>query len=223
MTAGQEVAWSEHGPHYLIPAPPALARESLDPNWRLVPEIAFGRKAPLVVEIGTGQGENIVAAAARDPGRDYLGVEVYRPGIARTILRARAAAVSQGLEQLTNLRVLQANAPELLDTALPPSSVAELWVFFPDPWPKARHRKRRLISARFAELAARVLEPGGILRLATDWSDYAEHMQQVLDGAAGFVPEPTDRFDGRVPTAFERKGQNAGRPVVDLAYRRTGN
>jgi len=222
MTGGQEAAWSEHGHHYLIAAPSALARESLDPNWRLDPEIAFGRHAPLIVEIGTGQGENIVAAAAADPERNFLGVEVYRPGIARTIVRARQTATALGRDQLTNLRLLQANAPELLATALPAESVAEMWVFFPDPWPKARHHKRRLISPRFAELAARVLEPGGVLRLATDWSDYAEHMREVLDRASGLEPVPTDRFAGRVLTAFERKGQNAGREVTDLAYRRRG-
>lgn len=223
VTSGQEKAWEQFGPAYLIEPPRGLARESIDPTWRWDPAASFGRHAPLVVEIGTGQGENIVAAAAGDPNRDYLGVEVYKPGLARTIVRAQREASHCDLAALTNLRLIQANAPELLATALPAASIAELWLFFPDPWPKARHRKRRLVSPGFVDLAARTLEPGGTVRLATDWADYAVAMRTVFAQHDAFEPVATDRFEGRVLTAFERKGRNADRAVIDLAYRRRCN
>ena len=125
---------------------------------------------------------------------------------------------------LDNLRLAEVNAPEMLERYLPAGSADELWVFFPDPWKKARHHKRRLIAPDFMAIAARVLRPGGVIRLATDWEHYAEQMREVLDAAGeferDFTGEWAERFDGRVRTAFERKGTEKGRAIRDLTYRR---
>jgi tRNA (guanine-N7-)-methyltransferase len=221
----QQRAWDEHRDRYVVDVPRDVARTSVDPAYVLDVGGTFGREARLVVEIGSGQGEAVVAAAEREPGTDFLAVEVYSPGLAQTVLRA-----SQ--RDLTNVRLVQANAAELLATTLPAGSVDELWVFFPDPWHKSRHHKRRLVAPSFAALAERVLRapgegdgarPGGTLRLATDWAEYAEQMIDVLDAASGLrnVHGPrgvAPRFEGRVLTGFERKGENAGRVITDLEY-----
>ncbi|WP_049788421.1 tRNA (guanosine(46)-N7)-methyltransferase TrmB [Isoptericola variabilis] len=220
LTKSQQKAWDTKRDRYLVEVPRALAATSVDPAWRFDAEAVFGRCAPLVVEIGSGQGEAIVAAADAHPERDHLAVEVYTPGLAQTIVRAERCRERRGLD---NLRLLQVNAAELLETALPPASADEVWVFFPDPWHKSRHHKRRLVRPSFATQVARVLRPGGVLRLATDWAEYAAHMLQVLDacedlvnahGRGGVAP----RFEGRVLTSFERKGREAGREVTDLEY-----
>jgi tRNA (guanine-N7-)-methyltransferase len=125
-----------------------------------------------------------------------------------------------------NLRLVEANAPEVLEHFLPAGSVSELWVFFPDPWHKKKHTKRRLVTPAFAALAAASIRDGGMLRLATDWEDYALQMREVMDAAPAFdrafEGEWAERFDGRALTAFERKGARVGRDIRDLAYRRTG-
>lgn len=205
-------AWAPRHEDYLV-QPLRLERDaSLDPGWCLDAAEAFGRVAPLVVEIGSGTGEALLAAAAADPGRDYLGVEVYRPGAAKTVLRADRSG-------LTNLRVLQADAAALVRTGLAEGSVAEMWVFFPDPWPKPRHHKRRLVTAAMLADVARVLRDGGVVRLATDWDDYAQQMcaaaaevAELANPFPGFAP----RFPGRGMTRFERKGIAAGRAISDL-------
>nr|WP_253691830.1 tRNA (guanosine(46)-N7)-methyltransferase TrmB [Cellulosimicrobium protaetiae] len=221
----QQRAWDAYRDRYLLDVPRDVARTSVDPSFELDPVATFGRDARLVVEIGSGQGEAVVAAAEREPGSDFLAVEVYAPGLAQTVLRA-----SQ--RDLTNVRLVQANAAELLATTLPAGSVDELWVFFPDPWHKSRHHKRRLVAPSFAALVERVLRapeqgdgarPGGTLRLATDWAEYAERMIDVLDDAPGLrnVHGPrgvAPRFEGRVLTGFERKGEKAGRVITDLEY-----
>lgn len=208
---------------YLIDVPRAIARTSVDPGYVLDAAAEFGRVAPLVVEIGSGLGDAVVHASSTDPGRDYLAVEVYQPGLAHTIARAERAGAAMGQDGLANVRLVQANAAELLETAVVAGTVDELWVFFPDPWHKARHHKRRLVTAEFAALAARVLRSGGTLRLATDWAEYAEQMVEALEGnmdltnlhgPGGHAP----RFDGRVLTGFERKAHDAGRAITDLAY-----
>lgn len=223
LTDKQKRLWAERRGAYLVDVPRAVARTSVDPQLVLDAEAVFGRKAPLVVEIGSGLGDAVVDAATGDPERDYLAVEVYQPGLVHTIARAERAGTARGQEGLSNLRLVQANAAELLATTLPAGSVDELWVFFPDPWHKARHHKRRLVTAEFAALAARVLRPGGVLRLATDWAQYAEQMVEVLEadaaltnvhGAGGLAP----RFERRVLTGFERKARQAGREIADLEY-----
>ncbi|MDD7945009.1 tRNA (guanosine(46)-N7)-methyltransferase TrmB [Microbacterium sp. NE2HP2] len=218
MSDGQERAWNQLGGFYNVPVERDQAVLSVRPGSEVDPAALFGRSAPLVVEIGSGQGHAIVAAAQAAPETDFLAVEVFRAGLARTMLDADRAGVR-------NLRLVEANAPEVLEHLLPAASVDELWIFFSDPWHKTRHTKRRLISPDFTPLAARALKPGGVLRLATDWEDYARQMREVMGDAAGFVPDFEDdwapRFEGRVMTAFERKGIAKGRDIRDLAYRRT--
>lgn len=223
LTDKQQRAWDERGAAYLVDVPRAVARTSVAPGYVLDPAATFGRVAPLVVEIGSGLGECVVAAAAAEPARDYLAVEVYEPGLAQTVVRAEKAGREHGTEGLPNLRLVQANAAELLESALPDGAVDELWVFFPDPWHKSRHHKRRLVTPSFARLAARVVRPGGRWRLATDWAEYAEQMLQVGDGSEEFSNAHgpgtvAPRFEGRVLTSFERKGARAGRDITDLEY-----
>ncbi|MEA5453932.1 tRNA (guanosine(46)-N7)-methyltransferase TrmB [Sinomonas sp. JGH33] len=241
----RQQAWDEHAEAFVIDVPRHVADTSVHPDYVFDADAEFGRpaqEAPLIVEIGSGLGEAIVAAAEASPEQNFLAVEVYRPGLANTLLRI-------GQRGLTNVRVVQANAPEVLGTMLPPGSVSELWVFFPDPWHKTKHHKRRLVNDSFAELAARVLAPGGVWRLATDWSGYAQQMRSVVaaspdfrnahDGeragaaspltaawASGADCEPTGetdsvggwapRFEGRVQTSFENKALKAGRVIFDL-------
>ncbi|PMR90874.1 tRNA (guanosine(46)-N7)-methyltransferase TrmB [Kocuria rhizophila] len=228
LSPKRQKAWDEHAGEWVLDIPRVMTDTSVDPSYRLDHEAVFGRTAPLVVEIGSGLGEAIVAHAAAHPELDHLAVEVYKPGVADLLMKAAQAGV-------TNVRVAQANAPEVLEHMLEPASVRELWVFFPDPWHKTRHHKRRLVSPGFAELAARVLEPGGLWRLATDWQEYAVVMREVLDAAdaefenvhpgpaaddehpdTGWAP----RWDGRILTSFERKATEAGRVPRDLTYRR---
>ncbi len=220
MTPSQERAWADHRETYVLDIPNGPAATSVAEGVTGDPEQIFGRKAPLVVEVGSGQGHAILHAAETDRDTNFLAVEVFRAGLARTIIRAEFA----GLE---NLRLAEVNAPELLEKYLPAGSVDEIWVFFPDPWAKARHHKRRLVSAEFAQLVHRALRPGGVLRLATDWEEYAEHMRDVLDGAEGFERDFSgawaDRFEGRILTAFEKKGADKGRAIRDLSYRRVAD
>lgn len=186
---------------------------SVAPGWRFAPVEVFGRVAPLVVEIGTGTGEAILAAAGAEPARDFLGVEVYRPGLARTLVRAQDRG-------LANLRLLEADAREVVRTGLAPATVDEFRVFFPDPWPKPRHHKRRLVDAPTAAAIAAALCPGGLLRLATDWDDYADQMVAAVEACALFARVDEGRFPGRPITRFEAKAAEAGRTVRDLTYRR---
>ena len=217
MSEAQERAWRDLAPHYVVDAPRDAAATSIRPDSAIDPAAVWGRSAPLVVEIGSGQGHAIVHAAGARPEVDFLAVEVFRAGLARTMLDADRADVH-------NLRLVEANAPEVLAHLLPPASVSELWLFFPDPWHKTKHTKRRLVTAEFAGIAARAVHEGGMLRLATDWEEYARQMRDVLDAAPeferAFEGEWAPRFDGRVLTSFERKGTRAGRAIRDLAYRR---
>lgn len=217
MSEAQDRAWTELSAEYVIESPRDIAATSIRPGSAIDPVAVWGRTAPLVVEIGSGQGHAIVHAAASGPETDFLAIEVFRAGLARTMLDADKAGAR-------NLRLVEANAPEVLEHLLPEASVRELWVFFPDPWHKKKHTKRRLVTPGFAALAARALEDGGMLRLATDWEDYALQMRGVMAGAEDFAPafagEWAPRFGGRVLTAFERKGARVGREIRDLAYRR---
>jgi tRNA (guanine-N7-)-methyltransferase len=217
MSDAQERAWSELAPQYVIEVPRDRAATSILPDSEIDPEAVWGREAPLVVEIGSGQGHAIVHAATSRPDTDFLAIEVFRAGLARTMLDADRAGAR-------NLRLVEANAPEVLQHLLPAASVDELWIFFPDPWHKKKHTKRRLVAEGFGAIAARALKDGGMLRLATDWEDYALQMREVMSAAPGFEAafegEWAARFDGRVLTAFERKGARVGRDIRDLSYRR---
>lgn len=176
----------------------------------------FGREAPLVVEIGSGVGEATVALAAARPSYDVLAFEVWHPGVADTFHRMEQAGVS-------NVRLVSVDAVWSVQHLLAPDSVRELWTFFPDPWPKKRHHRRRLVTPEFARHAATRLEPGGVWRLATDWSEYAEQMVEVLDAEPlleNVHPGAAPRWEDRPLTRFERRGLDAGRSITDLTYRR---
>jgi tRNA (guanine-N7-)-methyltransferase len=171
----------------------------------------FGRDAPRVLEIGFGMGDATAEMAAADPGRDYLAIEVHTPGIGHLLTL---------IEQygLSNVRVARGDAMELAHQ-LPAGSLDAIHVFFPDPWPKARHHKRRLISPGNVVLLRRLLRPGGVLHCATDWPDYAAWMSETLEADPGLErshePAPV-----RPVTKFERRGTAAGRPISVLAYTR---
>ena len=217
MSEAQERAWSDLAPRYVVPVIRDAAATSILPGSEIDPAAVWGREAPLVVEIGSGQGHAIVHAASSRPDVDFLAIEVFKAGLARTMLDADRAGAR-------NLRLVEANAPEVLEHLLPAASVDELWVFFPDPWHKKKHTKRRLVAEGFPAIAAAALKDGGMLRLATDWEDYALQMREVMADASDFLPafegEWAPRFDGRVLTAFERKGARVGRDIRDLSYRR---
>lgn len=201
----------------------------------------WGNDHPLIVEIGSGQGENVVAAAAAHPEVNFLALEVYDPGVAHTLLLA-------GKQGLSNLKVAQVNAPELFAVA-GESAASEVWTFFPDPWPKKKHHKRRIVQPALAASVRHALADGGAWRIATDIEDYALHVHEVMDGLEGWrneggvtvslptghvgkgnaelaadLPhvdfEESPRFEGRIVTNFERKGLEAGRVIHDFTYRK---
>jgi tRNA (guanine-N7-)-methyltransferase len=178
----------------------------------------FGRRAPRVMEIGFGNGEALRYAARHDPARDLIGIEVHAPGVGR-LLNALAADGS------ANVRVYHHDAVEVLTHEVADGGLDEIRIYFPDPWHKKRHNKRRLVQPAFAALLVRKLDPGGRLHLATDWQDYAEQMWDVLDGTAGIVnragPRGTvPRPEWRPQTHFETRGQKLGHGVWDLLYDR---
>jgi tRNA (guanine-N7-)-methyltransferase len=207
-TAGQQRALAELWPKYGVEfSPTPLDLQAL-----------FGRKAPCMLEIGFGAGEALLEFAAAHRELDCIGIEVHRPGVGRLLLGAETAS-------LRNLRVICHDAVEVLHQQLAPGSIDLVHIFFPDPWPKKRHHKRRLIQPPFVELLAKVLVPGGTLRLATDWEPYAQHMREVLDASTAFANVATDtgfvaRSAERTLTRFERRGQRLGHGVWDLEYRR---
>ncbi len=181
-------------------------------------DAVFGRQAPRVLEIGFGNGEALAYAAQHEPQHDLIGIEVHRPGVGRA-LNALAAQGS------TNARVMCHDAVEVLENEIPPGALAQIRIYFPDPWHKKRHNKRRLVSPAFAALLVRALAPDGLLHLATDWQDYAEQMWDVLDatpglrnraGPRGSLPRP----DWRPQTHFEARGLRLGHGVWDLLYDR---
>jgi tRNA (guanine-N7-)-methyltransferase len=181
----------------------------------------FGRNAPRTVEIGFGNGENLSKMAAAHPERDYLGIEVHRPGVGRLLLALEE-------QQLTNVRVICHDAVEVLTRQIPQHSLDEVVILFPDPWPKKRHHKRRLVQGAFVELLTRCLGPGGVVRMATDWQPYAQEMLATLtanprlenlSAAGAYIPRP----DERVATRFEKRGKRLGHEVWDLAFRRISN
>lgn len=209
-------ALAEHGHAYLIDVPLLGHGSTVVPGRRLDLAEHFGRSAPVIVEIGSGAGDCVVAAAAQQPEVDFLALEVWRPGLAQTIAKAVHAGVR-------NIRLIEADAAQALGELVAPGALREVWTFFPDPWPKKKHHKRRLVTPEFAEVVATALEPGGVWRLATDWEDYAWQMLEVVQAAPsldaphaareGFSP----RFEGRVMTRFELKAVRAGREIRDVA------
>ena len=211
LTTGQQRALDELWPRFgLDPAPDAGVLDLA---------AVFGREAPVTLEIGFGDGDSLAEQAAAAPERDFIGTEVHRPGVGHLLGEIERRV-------LTNLRVSDRDAVELLEAHFAPGSLDTVQVYFPDPWHKKRHHKRRLIQPGFVRALAGWIRPGGWLHLATDWADYAEHMQEVMAGATewfapdGPVPRP-ERPAWRPETKFERRGLQRGHAVADLVYRRT--
>jgi tRNA (guanine-N7-)-methyltransferase len=182
-------------------------------------DAVFGRSAPRVLEIGFGDGDTLVQLATLRPDRDFLGIEVHPPGVGHCLLAADAAG-------LTNLRVVQHDAVEVLEHAIPAAAFDECLIYFADPWPKKRHHKRRLVQPPFLRLLATKLKPGGVLRLATDWEPYAEWMLEALVAVPEFRNRAKDgRYVPRPPerpvTKFERRGERLGHVARDLEFERT--
>jgi len=210
LTTSQERALNELWPQFGIEA-----------NEVIDPERVFGRQAPLTLEIGFGNGESLAQMAEASPEQDFIGIEVHRPGVGHLLLQIEKRGLS-------NLRVICADAVEVLKHSLTENSLDRLLLYFPDPWHKKRHHKRRIVQPAFAELIANRLKPGGIWHLATDWEDYAMHMREVLEaqpqfentvGPGQFAPRP----QWRPLTKFEQRGHRLGHGVWDLLYRRRIN
>lgn len=209
MTAGQTRALEDLWPRFGVEYSPTVL--SLD--------AIFGRAAPRTLEIGFGNGEHLASLAAAHPERDYFGIEVHRPGVGHLLMLAAT-------NNLTNVRASTHDAVEVLREQIAPGSLDEVLVLFPDPWHKKRHHKRRLIQPPFVELIASRLRARGVLRLATDWEEYAVQMLEVLGAAklrfnnlspsGDWMPRPEER----APTRFEKRGTRLGHGVWDLAFQR---
>ena len=202
------------------------AFDTLWPQWGLeygLRELdlreVFGNDNPVYLEIGFGNGESLAEMARRHPDRNYLGVEVHGPGVGHLLLKLHEFGC-------TNLRVIRHDAVEVLDQMLGKASLQGVYLFFPDPWHKKRHHKRRILQPSFVNRLARVIRPGGVFHAATDWQDYAEHMMDLLSaeglrfenqaGPGGYMPRPQDR----PLTKFEQRGQRLGHGVWDLVFTR---
>lgn len=204
LTSGQARALEQQWPHY-----------GTDARGLRDPAALFARQAPITLEIGFGDGDNLLAQAKAHPDRNFIGLEVHRPGVGRLL----AGAAEAGID---NLKLADLDAAELLRDTIPPQSLNAIYVLFPDPWHKARHHKRRLVQEPFLDDVARVIQPGGLLRLATDWEDYAEHMQAVCGAHPAWQGADVPADDGapidRIQTKFERRGLRLGHGVWDFAY-----
>ena len=207
MSPAQRDALATLAPRYAIP----YAGTALDFD------AAFGRRAPRVLEIGCGMGETTAAIAQAHPEQDYIAIDVHTPGIASLLRRIEA-------QHLTNLRVIAHDAVEVLAAMIPNASLARVHVFFPDPWPKKRHHKRRLLKAPFVAALAQRLVPGDTLHIATDWEDYAQEIlatcaaePMLVNAAADFSPRPADR----PLTKFEARGLRLGHRVWDVIFLRS--
>jgi tRNA (guanine-N7-)-methyltransferase len=203
-------------------------RKALEANWPawgldrsagpLNPQQAFGRDGPLVLEIGFGMGHSLVEMAAAAPATNFIGIEVHRPGVGRLMHNMVESAVD-------NIRVYREDAVAVLAECIADSSLDGVQIFFPDPWHKNKHHKRRLLQAPFVEILISRLKPGGFLHLATDWENYAEQMLALLEAAAELenlspAGNYVQRPQSRPLTKFERRGQRLGHGVWDLMYRR---
>ena len=172
-------------------------------------EITFGRSAPTVLEIGFGMGDSLVTQAKLSPEKNFIGVEVHKPGVGRLLRQALD-------KELSNLRVYNEDSREVLRQAIPEGSLQTVQVFFPDPWPKKRHQKRRLLGLVFLDLIASKLKPGGLVHIATDWVPYADEVEMLIASRSDFK---RTEIPQRPETKFERRGRRLGHDVRDLAYR----
>ncbi|WP_221200542.1 tRNA (guanosine(46)-N7)-methyltransferase TrmB [Litorivivens lipolytica] len=206
MTKGQELAFE----HYWPQAGLQLA------DGMISPETVFGRSAPLVFEIGFGMGQSLLEMAERESDKDFIGVEVHKPGVGRLLM-------GMGEAELSNVRAYCDDAVEVLEQCIPDGALSRVQVYFPDPWHKKKHHKRRLIQPGFVALLRRKLKAGGVLHLATDWENYAEHMLEVMEAAPGYRNQAgqgqfSPRPEWRPLTKFEQRGQRLGHGVWDLLY-----
>ena len=211
ITSGQERAFADHWPRYGLEVDGAL---------RLDAAALFGDARDLNLEIGFGNGDSLVQMAAAAPQAGYIGIEVHRPGVGHAMLAAAAA-------NLDNLRLIRHDAVAILRDHVADNTLARVQIYFPDPWPKARHHKRRIVQQPFTDLIWRKLRAGGEIHCATDWAAYAEWMRDVFAGdpkwhnlgnADGYAPRP----EWRPQTKFERRGERLGHGVWDLRYRKNG-
>ena len=211
ITAGQERAFADHWPRYGLEVDDAL---------RLDAPALFNDARDLILEIGFGNGDSLVQMAAAAPEAGYIGIEVHRPGVGHAMLAAAAA-------NLDNLRLIRHDAVAILRDHVADGTLARVQIYFPDPWPKARHHKRRIVQQPFTDLIWRKLRAGGEIHCATDWAAYAEWMRDVFAGdpkwhnlgnADGYAPRP----EWRPQTKFERRGERLGHGVWDLRYRKNG-
>ena len=207
LTPGQQKALQQLWPRY-----------GLSVAHVLRPAAVFGRSAPVTLEIGFGNGASLAEMAAQEPESDFIGIEVHRPGVGRLLRQLE----QQGLG---NVRVFCHDAVEVLEESIPDACLHRVLLFFPDPWPKKKHHKRRIVQADFVSLVARKLKSDGVFHLATDWQSYAEHMLAVMEAAEDFINcggpgQYAERPDYRPVTKFELRGQGLGHAVSDLIYRR---
>ncbi|MDR3490632.1 MAG: tRNA (guanosine(46)-N7)-methyltransferase TrmB [Gammaproteobacteria bacterium] len=209
MTAAQKRVLTELWPQYGLDKSSGLAD---------FPKI-FGRVAPVVLEIGFGSGHSLLEIAKNTPAHDFIGIEMYQPGIGTLLLGIEA-------EQVSNIRIYYADAVEVLEECIPLASLDGIQLFFPDPWPKRKHHKRRIIQPDFVDLIVSKLKPAGVLHLATDWEHYALHMMQVLSNSdklinlsgAGHFAQRSDQRP--ITTKFENRGTRSGRPIRELQFAR---
>jgi tRNA (guanine-N7-)-methyltransferase len=207
LTKGQHRALEELFPIYGVPFTP----QSLDMD------ALFGRSAPRILEIGFGNGGALAQLAQRHPENDYLGIEVHRPGVGNLLIQIEQ-------HHLTNVRVSQHDAVEVLEEQIPHNSLDAVYLFFPDPWHKKKHHKRRIVQPEFVKTIKSRLRNGGVFHMATDWEEYADHMQTVMQGFPEFAnmggaDGSSARPDYRPLTKFEQRGQRLGHGVWDLVYR----
>lgn len=203
LTSGQQRALETHWAAY-----------GLTPVGVLDFDEVFMRRAPVTLEIGFGNGDNLLAMACAEPQADFLGIEMHRPGIGRLLHRAAEAGLS-------NLKVVRADAVEVLQRHIAAAALERVVILFPDPWPKRRHHKRRLMTPAFVGTLAAKLHLGGLLHLATDWREYAEAMRVAVVGSGEFEPAgDTEPVPQILQTRFERRGRDAGREAIRLSYRR---
>ncbi|MDP6164622.1 MAG: tRNA (guanosine(46)-N7)-methyltransferase TrmB [Gammaproteobacteria bacterium] len=209
MTPGQQNALEQQWPIY-----------GLDLSVGLLNlQQLFGNNNPVIMEIGFGMGDSLITMAKTMPQNNYLGIEVHKPGVGRLLNNAQA-------EGLTNLRVFCDDAIEVMAQCIPDRSLGGVQLFFPDPWHKKKHNKRRIVQAQFAQDIRQKLGSGGVFHMATDWQPYAEHMMEVMEAATGYVnlagagqysPQP----DFRPITKFQKRGEGKGHGVWDLMYKTT--
>ena len=209
MTPGQEKAYQENWSQFGVEA-----------DGRMLDfQQLYGRNAPVILEIGFGMGDSLFEMAVNNPHNNYLGIEVHKPGVGRLLGNIKKQA-------LTNLKVMKSDAVEVLSKQIPDESLSAVYLFFPDPWHKTRHHKRRIVQDDFIQLVRQKLQPGGQFHMATDWQNYAEHMLEHMQRAEGFENASTDgtyipRPDYRPITKFERRGERLGHGVWDILFTKT--